>query len=60
MAVHHDRFAPDEVISVLQKCLRRDDRYFVEEASKVVPEIAEKDQKYRDWIMAPLAAGKIS
>ncbi|MHB1103654.1 MAG: hypothetical protein ACYC0C_12965 [Devosia sp.] len=38
----------------------RDYRYFMEEASKVVPEIANKDQKYRDWITAALAAGKIS
>lgn len=59
-------FAADEVISALQKCLRRgaeigrDYRYFMEEASVVVPEIANMDQKYRDWIMAALAAGKIS
>jgi hypothetical protein len=53
-------------ISALQKCLRRgaaigrDYRYFMEEASVVVPEIENKDQKYRNWIMAALAAGKIS
>jgi hypothetical protein len=35
-------------------------RYFMEEASKVVPEILDKDQRYRDWIMAALDAGKLS
>ncbi|WP_338723316.1 AAA family ATPase [Devosia sp. XK-2] len=38
----------------------RDYRYFMEEASKVVPEIPDKDQRYRDWIMAALDAGKLS
>lgn len=38
----------------------RDYRYFMEEASKVIPEIAGKEQKYRDWIMDALAAGRIS
>jgi len=38
----------------------RDYRYFMEEASRVVPEIKDRNQKYRDWIMAALAAGKIS
>ena len=38
----------------------RDYRYFMEEASVVAPEIEDKDQKYRDWIMAALAEGKIS
>ena len=38
----------------------RDYRYFMEEASKVIPEIEDKDQTYRDWIIAALDAGKIS
>lgn len=42
------------------EAMGRDYRYFMEEASVVVPEIANKDQKYREWIMAALAAGKIS
>jgi replication-associated recombination protein RarA len=38
----------------------RDYRWFIEEASRVVPEIADKDQRYRQWIIDALAAGKIS
>ena len=38
----------------------RDYRFFMEEASKVIPEIADKDQRYRDWIMAALDAGKLT
>lgn len=38
----------------------RDYRFFMEEASKVTPEIADKDQRYRDWIMAALDAGKLT
>jgi replication-associated recombination protein RarA len=38
----------------------RDYRHFMEEASRVVPEIRDKDQKYRDWIVAALDAGKLS
>lgn len=38
----------------------RDYRFFMEEASKVVPEINDKDQRYRDWIMAALDAGKLT
>jgi len=38
----------------------RDYRFFMEEASKVIPEINDKDQRYRDWIMAALDAGKLS
>jgi replication-associated recombination protein RarA len=38
----------------------RDYRWFVEEASRVVPEIAEKDQTYRRWIIKALDAGKLS
>jgi replication-associated recombination protein RarA len=38
----------------------RDYLFFMREASKVVPEIAGKDQKYRDWILKALKAGKLS
>jgi len=37
----------------------RDYLFFMREASKVVPEIAGKDQRYHDWILAALAAGKL-
>ena len=39
--------------------LGRDYRWFMEEASRVVPEIADKDQTYRQWILDALAAGKL-
>jgi replication-associated recombination protein RarA len=39
--------------------LGRDYRFFMEEASRVVPEIKDKDQRYRDWIIAALDAGKL-
>ena len=38
----------------------RDYLYFMTEASKVSPEIENKDQKYRDWILAALKAGKLT
>ena len=38
----------------------RDYRFFMEEASRVIPEIEGKDQRYRDWIMAALDAGKLT
>jgi replication-associated recombination protein RarA len=38
----------------------RDYRWFMDEASKVSPEIADKDQKYRQWILDALATGKLS
>ena len=38
----------------------RDYRFFMEEASKVIPEINDRDQRYRDWIMAALDAGKLT
>ena len=38
----------------------RDYRWFIEEASRVHPEIPDKDQTYRNWILAALAAGKLS
>jgi hypothetical protein len=31
----------------------------MEEASTVVPEIPDKDQTYRQWIVEALAAGKL-
>ncbi len=34
--------------------------FFMQQASRVDPEIKGKDPKYRDWILAALAAGKIS
>lgn len=37
----------------------RDYRYFMEQASQVIPEIADKDQKYRDWIMKALDDGRL-
>jgi replication-associated recombination protein RarA len=37
----------------------RDYRHFMAEASKVVPEIPDKDQTYREWILAALDAGKL-
>jgi hypothetical protein len=38
----------------------RDYRWFIEEASRVIPEIPGKEQKYRDWIVEALKAGKLS
>lgn len=38
----------------------RDYRFFMEEASRVVPEINDKDQRYRDWIIRALDEGRIS
>ena len=38
----------------------RDYYFFMSEASKVIPEINDKDQSYRDWIMQALADGKLS
>ena len=38
----------------------RDYLYFMEEASKVSPEIEGRDQTYRNWILAALKAGKLS
>lgn len=37
----------------------RDYRWFIEEASKVEPEMAGKDQKYRDWILDALRTGRL-
>ena len=38
----------------------RDYRWFVNEASRVIPEIPDKDQTYRQWILDALNAGKLS
>lgn len=38
----------------------RDYRWFMQEASRVIPEIAGKEQKYREWILKALDAGKLS
>ncbi|HVY51844.1 MAG TPA: AAA family ATPase [Devosia sp.] len=37
----------------------RDYRWFLEEASKVAPEIANRDETYRRWLFEALAAGKL-
>jgi replication-associated recombination protein RarA len=37
----------------------RDYRFFMEEASRVVPEIADKDQTWRNWILDALDKGKL-
>ncbi|MBE9638710.1 AAA family ATPase [Salipiger mangrovisoli] len=37
----------------------RDYRFFMEEASKVIPEKADKDQTWKTWILAALDAGKL-
>lgn len=37
----------------------RDYRWFVDEASRVHPEISDKDDRYRQWIIAALDAGKL-
>lgn len=42
------------------EAMGRDYRFFMEEASKVIPEIPDKDQTYRNWILAALDAGKLS
>ena len=38
----------------------RDYRWFIEEASRVMPEIPDKEPKYRTWILEALKAGKLS
>jgi replication-associated recombination protein RarA len=38
----------------------RDYRWFVNEASRVIPELPNKDQKYRQWIIDALNAGTLS
>ena len=38
----------------------RDYRYFLEEASKVAPEIEDRDETYRQWLLDAIAAGKLS
>jgi replication-associated recombination protein RarA len=41
------------------QAMGRDYRWFVEEASKVSPEIEGRDQRYRQWILEALDAGKL-
>jgi len=41
------------------KEMGRDYRWFMEEASRVIPEIPDKDQTYRQWIIDALDAGKL-
>jgi replication-associated recombination protein RarA len=38
----------------------RDYRWFVDEASKIIPQIADRDETYRNWIVEALNAGKLS
>jgi replication-associated recombination protein RarA len=38
----------------------RDYRYFVEEASKVMPEVEGREEKYRRWLLDAIDAGKLS
>lgn len=38
----------------------RDYLYFMEEASKVSPELEGRNEKYREWILAALKAGKLT
>ena len=38
----------------------RDYRFFIEEASRVTPEINDRDQRYRDWILHALDEGRLS
>ena len=38
----------------------RDYLFFMQEASKVVPEINDRDQRYRDWIMQALEDGRLT
>ncbi len=38
----------------------RDYLFFMSEASKVIPEIKDKDQKYREWILQALTDGRLT
>ena len=38
----------------------RDYRFFMEEASRVIPELEGRDTKWRDWIIAALDQGKLT
>lgn len=42
------------------QAMGRDYRWFLEEASRVIPEIPDKDQTYRRWIIEALDTGKLS
>ncbi|MEO5806296.1 AAA family ATPase [Devosia sp.] len=59
LSPHIPDFALDMHTQAGQK-LGRDYRFFMEEASKVIPEINDKDHRYRDWIMQALDAGKLT
>lgn len=41
------------------QAMGRDYRFFMEEASQVIPEIENKDQTYRNWILHALKDGKL-
>ena len=41
------------------QAMGRDYRFFMEEASRVIPEINDKDQRFRDWIMKALDEGRL-
>lgn len=38
----------------------RDYRFFMDEASRVMPEMNDKDQRYRDWIIKALDEGRLT
>jgi replication-associated recombination protein RarA len=40
--------------------LGRDYRHFLNEASRVVPEVENRDETYRNWLLAAIDAGKLS
>ena len=42
------------------QAMGRDYRYFMEEASRVMPEMGSKDPRYRDWIMQALEDGRLT
>jgi replication-associated recombination protein RarA len=42
------------------QAMGRDYRFFMEEASKVTPEINDKDQRFRDWIIKALDEGRLT
>jgi replication-associated recombination protein RarA len=42
------------------QAMGRDYRFFMEEASKVTPEINNKDPRFRDWIMLALDEGRLT
>ncbi|MBC7737645.1 MAG: AAA family ATPase [Candidatus Saccharibacteria bacterium] len=42
------------------QAMGRDYRYFMEEASRVMPEMGSKDPRYRDWIIQALDEGRLT